>query len=81
METMTNDRQQAALGMPASGRAWMSTVPAMGLPAGATAGLARLGVDVTAAVQGTTVSGHGYDCSIVFAKGAFPGQPAWSPPI
>ena len=81
METMTNDRQQAALGMPASGRAWMSTVPALGLPAGATAGLKRLCIEATAAVPGTTVSGHGYDSRIDFSTGAFLGHPAWSPPI
>jgi len=81
MDIMTNDRQQATFGMPASGRVWMSTVPALGLPAGAAAGLKRLCVDATAAVQGTTVSGHGYDSSIVFDTGAFPGESAWSPPI
>ena len=80
METMTNDRQQAALGMPVSGRVWMSTVPTPGLPAGAAAGLKRLCVEATA-VQGTTASGHGYDSGIDFSTGAFLGDPAWSPPI
>ena len=71
----TNDRQQAVCGMPASGRVWMSTVPAMGLASGAAAGSKRV------CSEGTAVSGLGYTSIAVFATGAFPGNPAWSPPI